>query len=237
MQENKNIELQNAIEKIISDEGLTVFTDDYLTGDSVKVFSELERLSLIRFSVAEMQSGDDYYIQADYFNENIKKAIILNYDFQDYFHNIEEMIEVIKDTEKEIDEFNRMTSRTLSKDMIDEIDTLVEYLYENGEQEHYEEEDKPEGHIFESVRKVEDYLAKIKDVEIITVEDTEAKERTAITITVFKSESEEGYMYDIYDVEPSEIDGIDSVDGGICTSNIINALGMAYSQAIDYLKK
>lgn len=131
----------------------------------------------------------------------------------------------------------------ITKDMLDEIDTLVSYLYENGEDSHYEEEDKPEGHIFESVRKVEDWLSKMKEIEIVTVEDTEVKEKNAVTITVFKSESEEGYMYDIYDCELDEIndgngsENVDSIDGGLCTTNIINALGMAYSQAIDYLKK
>ena len=49
----------------------------------------------------------------------------------------------------------------LSRDQIDAIDALVSYLYED-EAKHYEEMDRPSGHIFKSVLAVKRLLKKIK---------------------------------------------------------------------------
>lgn len=57
-----------------------------------------------------------------------------------------------------------------------------------------------------------------------------------IVIKIYEA-AEGGYMFDIYDsVEKAENDG-DSIDGGLCTSTIGNALEMAASQAKDLIER
>ena len=51
-----------------------------------------------------------------------------------------------------------------------------------------------------------------------------------IIIHVFASSNGDGYMYDIYDDE-NKMEGGDSIDGGLCTSTMENALDMAVDQA------
>jgi len=58
----------------------------------------------------------------------------------------------------------------------------------------------------------------------------------AITIRIYASDSEGGYMYDIYNEDQVFTDA-DSVDGGLCTTTMLNALGMAVSQAEDLIKR
>lgn len=57
-----------------------------------------------------------------------------------------------------------------------------------------------------------------------------------MTIHIFEA-SEGGYMYDIYAGTPEEIEsGLQSEDGGLCTTTMQNALEMAASQALDLIK-
>jgi len=57
--------------------------------------------------------------------------------------------------------------------------------------------------------------------------------QNTLTITIFRASDGDGFMYDIYDCEASEIDGQDSLDGGQCTSDDMeDALEMAYEQAM-----
>lgn len=52
-----------------------------------------------------------------------------------------------------------------------------------------------------------------------------------ITINIFESANEPGYMYNIYTGSPEEVaEGLDSVDGGLCTGSLSDALGMAKEQ-------
>jgi hypothetical protein len=54
-----------------------------------------------------------------------------------------------------------------------------------------------------------------------------------ITIHVRYSETNEGYLYDIYPCSPIEVEHEDeSVEGGLCTGSIVDAVGMAQ----EYLK-
>ena len=46
-------------------------------------------------------------------------------------------------------------------ELIDHLEILVSYDYED-ERKHYEADDKPKGHIFESILAVEKYIAKRK---------------------------------------------------------------------------
>lgn len=48
-------------------------------------------------------------------------------------------------------------------------------------------------------------------------------------ITIWYSDMNDGYMYNIYNQEPTE--DLEPLDGGICTGTIINAIEMAMSQA------
>lgn len=59
----------------------------------------------------------------------------------------------------------------------------------------------------------------------------------ALTIRIYASLSEEGYAYDIYteDVVMPVLE-LTNVDGGLCTTTMLNALGMATSQAADLIR-
>ncbi len=57
----------------------------------------------------------------------------------------------------------------------------------------------------------------------------------AITIKIYASSDNEGYMYDIYNEEMTE--DSESVDGGLCTTTMMNALGMAVKQAEVLIEK
>ncbi len=52
-----------------------------------------------------------------------------------------------------------------------------------------------------------------------------------LIIHVRPSFEEEGYMYDIYDCQPEEIEEADSIDGGLCTGSFLDAVDMATEQA------
>jgi hypothetical protein len=60
----------------------------------------------------------------------------------------------------------------------------------------------------------------------------------ALTI-VIEAVTEGGYQYDIYAGTPIEIESDDvvSLDGGLCTTTLENALKMAASQATEIIKK
>lgn len=51
-----------------------------------------------------------------------------------------------------------------------------------------------------------------------------------IILTIEWSETNNGYMYEIYPNEEAQENG-DSLDGGLCTGSMIGALGMATDQA------
>lgn len=57
-----------------------------------------------------------------------------------------------------------------------------------------------------------------------------------LTISIYESQDEPEYLYDIYNCEPSEVDDADPLDGGMCTTTIENALEMATEQAKALLK-
>lgn len=59
----------------------------------------------------------------------------------------------------------------------------------------------------------------------------------ALTIKVWYSETNGGFMYDIFDTEDTD-DESQSIDGGLCTSNdITDALEMASEQMKQLIKQ
>lgn len=70
--------------------------------------------------------------------------------------------------------------------------------------------------------------------------DTELNRREIpreLSIDIYYSEANNGYMYNIYDtVSANEKDSRDSIDGGLCTGTIQDALNMAYESARNIIK-
>lgn len=61
-----------------------------------------------------------------------------------------------------------------------------------------------------------------------------------LTIRIYEGCDEVGFFYDIYDCDISGVDDIDeveSIDGGFCTTTIENALSMATKQAKEIIKR
>ena len=52
-----------------------------------------------------------------------------------------------------------------------------------------------------------------------------------ITIKIFRSSGSNGYYYSIYDAS-DDLDNVDEIDGGFCTSDLTNALEMATDEAL-----
>lgn len=64
------------------------------------------------------------------------------------------------------------------------------------------------------------------------------KIKRELSIDIFYSELNDGYMYNIYDTTNShQKDTRDSLDGGLCTGTMKEALEMAYDSARDLLIK
>ena len=57
-----------------------------------------------------------------------------------------------------------------------------------------------------------------------------------LTIKIFEATDEEGFFYDIYDTVEVD-DDTESLDGGMCTGTLQEALSMAYDQAQAILLK
>lgn len=59
-----------------------------------------------------------------------------------------------------------------------------------------------------------------------------------LSINIYYSETNNGYMYNIYDAVSfhDEKDSGDSIDGGLCTGTIQDALNMAYESARNIIK-
>jgi hypothetical protein len=58
-------------------------------------------------------------------------------------------------------------------------------------------------------------------------------ELNALVIRIFEA-SDGGYIYDIFDTED---DDAESIDGGLCTTTLLNALHMAHNQAQDLIER
>jgi len=52
-------------------------------------------------------SQSDYWLQADYYSNKIKKTIIFDYDYQSNYENLEELADVYIATAKKIEEFEK----------------------------------------------------------------------------------------------------------------------------------
>lgn len=58
-----------------------------------------------------------------------------------------------------------------------------------------------------------------------------------LTINIFET-SEGEWQYDIYNCDLTDAaNGADPLDGGVCTTTLENALGMAVQQAQDLIKR
>lgn len=64
------------------------------------------------------------------------------------------------------------------------------------------------------------------------------EEMNILSIDIYYSETNDGYCYDIYDtISQNEKEANDSLDGGMCTGRLIDALGMATKQASEIIKR
>lgn len=74
-------------------------------------------------------------------------------------------------------------------------------------------------------------------LELIELELAYREIPKELSIDIYYSETNNGYMYNIYDtVSDNEKDSGDSIDGGLCTGTIQDALNMAYESARNIIK-
>lgn len=75
-------------------------------------------------------------------------------------------------------------------------------------------------------------------LELIETEQAHTEEPRQLSIDIYYSEGNNGYMYNVYDtVSDNQKDSGDSIDGGLCTGTIHDALNMAYESAKQQLEK
>lgn len=75
--------------------------------DVANLVNDLEVAGIINFGLYErrgMISGD-WWTQCEYFSKKIKRTIIFNYDYQDYFDTLEVFADKLASTEAYISEF------------------------------------------------------------------------------------------------------------------------------------
>lgn len=58
--------------------------------------------NVIGFYVSDVNCGDDYWLQADYYSQAIGKTIVLDNDYQGYFETPEELAESLAYTQNEM---------------------------------------------------------------------------------------------------------------------------------------
>lgn len=75
-------------------------------------------------------------------------------------------------------------------------------------------------------------------LELIELELAYKEIPKELSIDIYYSEANNGYMYNIYDAVSfhDEKDSEDSIDGGLCTGTIQDALNMAYEAARNIIK-
>jgi len=69
---------------------------------------ELDREGLINFTLEFRETENDSWIQAEYYCEKISKAIIIDYDFTDYFDDIDKFLKDLQYIEDEIERINKL---------------------------------------------------------------------------------------------------------------------------------
>lgn len=57
-----------------------------------------------------------------------------------------------------------------------------------------------------------------------------------MTISIYESSDGDGFFYDIFDRAPEDVEDLDPLDGGFCTTTMENALGMAMAQALEIIQ-
>jgi len=69
-------------------------------------------------------------------------------------------------------------------------------------------------------------------------EDTEIKQipmRSEIAVTIFWSDANNGYQFDIYENSAAIEENDDPLDGGLCTGSFQDAMEMAFEQTKEYV--
>ena len=110
----KKITKKEIIKKFIkkSDEWKTIFGKEYPSNLAIEsLFYELSNSGLIDFDVYFREGNSDSWLQAEYYNKFIKKVIIIDYNVNDNYENIDEIINTIEDLEKEIKKINKLIKK------------------------------------------------------------------------------------------------------------------------------
>lgn len=123
-----NTKTKQKIKKIIKTLGYTNknLTDlDYIQS----ITEELETQNIINFSflIRHNQSQTDHWLQTEYYSKKLQKTIIFDYNPQDSFKDINELITTIELTQKEINKFEKSISiETKSFYFIDNENSIIQ---------------------------------------------------------------------------------------------------------------
>jgi len=63
---------------------------------------------LIGYSINVIEDNNDSYLQVDYYDETIKKTVILDYEIPDSFESIEYFINLLAEEEKEMERIKKI---------------------------------------------------------------------------------------------------------------------------------
>lgn len=99
--------MENKIKKIVKKEK---FDFENIHFDHVeRLFYALECENITSFSVYVRSSfsGDDSWLQTEYYSEALGKTIIWDYDTQHSFEDIDELVDFIERTNKELLDFEK----------------------------------------------------------------------------------------------------------------------------------
>jgi len=66
---------------------------------------------LIGYSINVIEDNNDSYLQVDYYDETIKKTVILDYEIEDSYENIKYFIDLLEEEEKEMNRIKAIINK------------------------------------------------------------------------------------------------------------------------------
>ena len=105
MKNEKREKIKNFIKEYENIED--IFSEYPSNLDVESLFYSLSIEELIDFCVYSRETLSDSWLQAEYYNTQLGKNIIIDYDFNQCFKDINEVIDTIEWTEKEIERINK----------------------------------------------------------------------------------------------------------------------------------
>lgn len=97
--------------------------------DMTRLFYWLEgEEGIIDFSIAERTDSNDGWLQCDYYSNKLKKVIIIDIDYKAHYENMDELVDKLIETAKEVQAFE---DRILTDEEKSMTETAIDYYIDD----------------------------------------------------------------------------------------------------------